>query len=172
MLEGLSSTWEERILSRLMSDLTLLPSRGALLTRRESSGTKKHSPKQFVFLVETEKPGPNVSGKAKAIINAHIAKQTHDKRKAQQELSQEAAAVCALGKILPWLGLPHGFDVYTFRFMRGLLVGRQTYSSLVRIPRTLRYDERVHCSFSIFHHSPWKFGSIYGYTDPRYHGSS
>jgi hypothetical protein len=113
-----------------MSELTLSPSRGPLLTRHESSRTKKQSPKQFVFLVETKKPGPNVSGKAKAIINAHIAKQTHDKRKAQQELSQEAAATRALGNIFSSLGMSPGFNVNTFRFMRGLLVGYQTYSGL------------------------------------------
>lgn len=98
-----------------MPDLTLLPSRESLPTRHESSRTKKQNTKQFVFLVETKKPGPNVSGKAKAIINSHIAKQTHDKRKAQQERSQEAAAARALGKIHALLG------------MRSILIRPDTY---------------------------------------------
>lgn len=86
-----------------MARLVLLPSRTSLLTHHESPKTKKTS-KQFTFLVETKKPGPNVSGKAKAIINSHIAKQTHDKRKAQQAESRELAISRTSGEILPVVG--------------------------------------------------------------------
>jgi len=84
-----------------MANLVLLPPRASQLNYRESSKTKSKASKQFTFLVETKKPEPNVPGKVKAIINSHIAKQTHDKRKARQAESKEVAVARASGKILP-----------------------------------------------------------------------
>lgn len=83
-----------------MSQLVLLSSRGHRSIRNEPPRTKKQSTKQFTFLVETEKPEPTVPGKVKAIINSHIAKQAHDKRKARQELSEQEDLSHALGNPL------------------------------------------------------------------------
>ncbi|KEF61347.1 uncharacterized protein A1O9_02913 [Exophiala aquamarina CBS 119918] len=97
-----------------MESLALLPLRASLLPHHESPKTKRKTSKQFTFLVETKKPEANVSGKIKAIINSHIAKQTHDKRKVQQAESREVAVPRTSesylsfswesGRTTPWYG--------------------------------------------------------------------
>src|ERR1700742_196210 len=43
----------------------------------------KRKGKEFVFLVETKKPTRTVGGSQKALINSHIARHSHQKRRAE-----------------------------------------------------------------------------------------